>query len=332
MRVFVTGANGFLGSHLVDRLLERGDEVHVLVRKTSNLQWLIGKDVQFHYGDVIASPGVDGKGLREGLKEADVLLHVAGILRANRPKTYYEVNAGGTGHVLEECLKVRPDIKRVVVVTSLAAHGPNPGDRVATEEDECHPIGDYGKSKRDAELVVLKYRDRLPVTIVRPPAIYGPRDEQILAFFRMVKWGLALLPGNGLGMINMSHVSDVVTGTLLAAEHPKATGEIFFIGEDRNYTWREAATAIATALKKKVAMVGVPGALVYGVCGLAEGVGRLLRRTFPLNLAYARNFLQKNWAMDVSKAARLLGYRPAFSLATGAEDTAQWYFQEGWLK
>jgi nucleoside-diphosphate-sugar epimerase len=129
----------------------------------------------------------------------------------------------------------------------------------------------------------------------------------------------------------MAHVSDVVTGILLAAEHARAVGEIFFIGEDRNYTWRETTAAIAKALKKKVVTIGVPGAIVYGVCGLAEGLGRLLRRTFPLNLDYARNFLQQNWAMDVSKAGRLLGYRPAFSLAVGAEDTARWYFQEGWM-
>lgn len=328
MRVFVTGANGFLGSHLVDRLLARGDEVHVLVRKTSNLQWLLGKDVQFHYGDVIG----DGKGLREGLKGADVLLHVAGILKANRPSAYYEVNAHGTANVLERCLEVRPQIRRIVVVTSLAAHGPNAGDRFATENDECHPMGDYGKSKRDQELVVLKYRDRLPVTIVRPPAIYGPRDEQILSFFRMVQWGVAFLPRDGLGILNMAHVSDVVSGILLAAEHPKAVGEIFFIGEDKNHTWREAAAAIAASLKKKVWNVGMPAALIYGVSGVAEGLGRMLRRTFSLNLAYARNFLQRNWAMDISKAGRLLDYRPAFPLTVGAAETAAWYFQEGWLK
>lgn len=332
MRAFVTGANGFLGSHLVDRLLERGDAVHVLVRKTSNLQWLLGKDVRFHYGDVIGDSADRSKGLREGLSESDVLFHVAGILRANRPRTYYEVNAQGTANVLEACLKVQPNIRRAVVVTSLAAHGPNSGDDIAREDDACHPIGDYGKSKRDEELVALKYADRLPVTIIRPPAIYGPRDDQILAFFQMVRRGFALLPGNGKGRLNMTHVQDVVSGMLLAAEHPMAVGEIFFIGEDKNHSWEEAAGTIAAALQSKVVRLRVPGAVVYAVCGVAEALGRILRRTFTLNLAYAKNFLQKNWAMDVGKAARILGYRPAFSLASGAENAAQWYFQEGWLK
>jgi nucleoside-diphosphate-sugar epimerase len=193
-------------------------------------------------------------------------------------------------------------------------------------------MGDYGKSKRDQELIALKYRERLPITIVRPPAIYGPRDEQILSFFKMVQYGVAFLPRDGRGILSMAHVSDVVSGILLAAEHPKALGEIFFIGEDKNYTWREASLAIAGALKKKIITVRVPSALVYSVCGIADGLGRLVRRTFSLNLAYARNFLQRSWAMDISKATRLLGYRPAFPLAVGAADTAAWYFKEGWLK
>lgn len=328
MRAFVTGANGFLGSHLVDRLLERGDEVHVLVRKTSNLQWLLGKNVRFHYGDIVG----DGKGLRDGLKDADVLFHLAGVIRANRARTYYEINARGTANVLEACLDVRPTIQRVVVVTSLAAHGPNPEGKIATEDDECHPLTDYGQSKRDAELVTLKYAGRLPVTIARPPAIYGPRDDQTITYFRMVRQGLALLPGNGQGVLNMAHVQDVVSGMLLMAEHPKAVGEIFFIGEDRNHSWREAVEAIAAALGRRPVKITVPRVIVYGVCGVAEVLGRLLKRSFTLNLAYAENFLQKNWAMDVSKAQRLLGYQSVFPLAEGAKDTANWYFQEGWIK
>lgn len=327
MRAFVTGANGFLGSHLVDRLLERGDEVHVLVRKTSNLQWLLGKDVQYHYGDVFSG---NPKGLQDGVNAADVVFHLAGVLRAHRTSAYYEVNVQGTVNVCEACLH-NPSLKRVVVVTSLAAHGPNAEGKIAFEDDECHPMGDYGKSKRDAEIVALKYADRIPITIVRPPAIYGPRDDQVFAFFRMVKRGVAFLPGNGRGVLNMSHVHDVVSGLLLAAEHPKAVSETFFIGEDENHSWRDATDAIAESLSRRAAKIPVPGMLVYAVCAAAELAGRVTKRTFPLNLAYADNFLQKSWAMDVGKAKRLLGYQPKFSLKSGAADAAQWYFQEGWL-
>ncbi len=327
MKAFVTGANGFLGSHLVDRLLERGDEVHTLIRRTSNLQWLIGKNVQFHYGDVTG----DLKGLREGIAQVDVLFHVAGIIRALQPRTYYEVNAQATERILKTCLEVNPRLKRVVVVTSLAAHGPGVDDHPAREDDDCYPLTDYGKSKRDAEIIALKYADRLPVTIIRPPAIYGPRDDQIFDFFRIVRWGLAPLPGFGRRVLNLSHVGDVVTGLVLASESPKAPGEIFFVGEDRNYDWSEAADAIGAALHRRPLKVRLPETLIYGMGGISEIVGRVVRRSFPLNWDYAKNFLQRNWAVDIAKAKEILGFKPAFSLKEGAAQTADWYRSEGWF-
>lgn len=327
MKALVTGANGFLGSHLVDRLIEEGHDVHVLVRKTSSLQWLMGKKLQYHYGDVAG----ELKGLREGLNGTDLLFHVAGIIRARKARTYYEVNAQGTVNVLETCLKVSPKIKRVVVVTSLAAHGPCHNDDPADEKDECRPITDYGKSKRDAELITLKYADRLPVTIVRPPAIYGPRDDQVLRFFQMVRYGVSLLPGWGRRILNLAYVQDVVTGLLLAATSPKAIGEIFFIGEDRNYSWEEATDAVARAVGRRPFKIHVPGPLVYSIAGLAEGTGRLTGRIPPVNIDYARNFMQRNWALDTSKAKRLLGYRSDYSLEKGAKETASWYEDEGWF-
>lgn len=327
MKALVTGANGFLGSHLVDRLLDRGDEVRVLIRKSSNLRWLMDKELQFHYGDVVG----DLKGIGEGLQGIDVLFHVAGVIKALDSRTYYNVNARGTENVLETCLKVNPKIKRVVVVTSLAAHGPGKEMEPAREENECHPLTDYGRSKRDAELIALKYAHRLPVTIVRPPAIYGPRDDQILEFFRMVRWGLAFLPGFGRRVLNLCHVDDVVSGLLLAAESPIALGEIFFVGDDRNYDWAEAADTIGHVIGRRPIKIRLPEPVVYGVAGVSEAIGKAVRRTFSINWDYAKNFLQKNWALDISKAKNLLGYRPRYSLEQGAKNTFDWYKSEKWF-
>lgn len=328
MKVFITGANGFLGSHLVDHLIEMGAEVHALVRRSSNLQWLLAKPVHFHYGDI----SEDSKGLQKGIQGAEWVFHLAGAIRAREAKTYYQVNAQGTANLLEAALRSNTPLKKIVVVTSLAAHGPGLNDHPATEEDECHPITDYGKSKRDAELITLRYADRLPVTIVRPPAIYGPRDEQVFHFFRMVKKGIALLPGWGSRILNMAYVQDVVAGILLAAENPKAVGEIFFIGEDRNYDWTEAADIIGQAVcRARPLKIHLPKPLIYGAAGLAEGITRLTGSLLPLSLAYAKNFTQRNWALDISKAKRFLGFQSAYPLSRGAEETATWYRNEGWL-
>lgn len=327
MKVFVTGATGFLGSHLVDRLLEKKWEVHLLVRKSSNLQWLLGKKVHYHYGDIVG----DGRGLREGLKGVDVCFHLAGVIVAARPATYYSVNAQGTANVLETCLKVNPKIGRVVVVTSIAAHGPNPNDEPAVEEDECHPLTDYGRSKRDAELITFRYIDRLPVTMVRPPAIYGPRDRQFFPFFQLARRGLVFLTAPRKAVANIAYVQDVVTGLILAAEHPKAVGEIFFVGDSKNYTWGELSDIIAKSVRKNYVKIQVPKVVLYGVAGLLDGIGRLTGRTPLLNLGGAKNLVQNNWGLAITKAQKLLGYHPAYSLRKGVDETAAWYFEEEWL-
>lgn len=325
-----------MGSHLVDRLLARGDEVHVLVRKSSDLRWLKGKKIHFHYGDVIG----DLSGFSEGVRGADLLFHVAAVVRARNVSTYFEVNAGGTDNILKACLKENPPenspenrrIKRVVVVTSLAAHGPNPGEAFAKEEDESRPLTDYGKSKLEQEKVALRYADRLPIAIVRPPAIYGPRDDQVFGFFRMIEKRVAFLPGRGKRMVSLAHVQDVVTGLILAAERQEAVGEIFFVGEDRNHDWEEAADLIGQALNRSFVKIRIPKPVVFTVAAAASLLTKLSGHLFPLNLAYARNFMQPNWGIDVSKAQKCLGFRSAYPLSRGVQETADWYLKEHWLR
>ena len=316
MRAFVTGATGFLGSHLVDRLLEKKWELHLLVRKSSDLRWLLGKKVHYHYGDIVG----ETDGLRAGLKEADVCFHLAGVITARRPETYFEVNAQGTARLLETALKVNPKIKRVVITTSLAAHGPGRDDRPATEEDDCHPITDYGRSKRDAELIALRYRERLPITIIRPPAIYGPRDRQVFRYFWMARKGFLLLPGRGVRLLNIAYVQDVVTGLILAAEKAEAAGKTYFIGDKRNYDWEEVADLMGRAVHHKALKIHVPESLV-----------RLVAWGYPTVRANLNNFLARNWSLDIGKARRELGYEPHTPLTRGVDETVAWYFENGWL-
>ncbi|MBI3540812.1 MAG: NAD-dependent epimerase/dehydratase family protein [Deltaproteobacteria bacterium] len=331
MKSFVTGGNGFLGSHLIDRLLERGDEVHALVRKNSNLRWLTGKKVQLHFGDIES----DLSGVEEGLKDADLVFHLAGVIRARKEKTYYKVNAQGTEKLLQSCLKVNPQVKRIVIVTSLAAHGPGRGDRPAMETDDCTPLSGYGASKREAEKIALRYMEQLPITIIRPPAIYGPRDDQVLQFFRMVKKGFLFIPGGkrgGEARLTLAHVQDVVTGLLLAASSPKALGEIFFVGEGHSYTWEQVGDTIRRALLgTPLWRVSVPKFVLYGLGIFAEIVTQVTGRLLPLNFSYARNFVQKNWTLDISKAKRVLDFQPSYFLTRGIQETVNWYQKEGWL-
>lgn len=327
MKALVTGATGFLGSHLVDRLLQRKWEVHVLVRKRSDLKWLLGKKVHYHRGDLVGDP----KGLREGLEGVDVCFHLAGVVAASRPSLYFEVNAQGTSELLESALKVNPGIKRIVMSSSLAAHGPCPNEEPAREDDDCHPITDYGRSKRDAELIAFRYMERLPIVLIRPPAIYGPRDNQVRHYFWMARHGFLPLPPGGRHLLNIAYVQDVVTGLLLAAEKAQAVGQIYFIGDQKNYGWEEVAEVIARSLNRRAWKFRIPLPIAYLASGVSGFLGWLRGGKTPLVRVNLKNFLAKNWSLDIRKAREELGYEPRHSLDQGVKETAAWYLENNWL-
>ena len=327
MKTFVTGATGFLGSHLVDRLLEKKHEVHVLVRKSSNLRWLLGKKVHYHYGDIVE----DLVGLKEALQKTEVCFHLAGVITAARPETYHEVNAQGTANLLEAALQAKRHLKKIVVVTSIAAHGPGQNQHPITEEDDCHPITDYGRSKRDAELIALRYCDQLPITIVRPPPIYGPRDRHLYRYFWMARKGFLLLPGNGQQIVNLAYVQDVITGILLAAEHPRSSGEIFFIGDEKNYAWREIADMVAHSVQKKVLRIRLPTRVIQSIGTTLRVFAWITGRSELVITANMKNFVQSNWSLDIAKARQILAFQPTISLQQGVKTTASWYVENGWL-
>ncbi|QQR81845.1 MAG: NAD(P)-dependent oxidoreductase [Deltaproteobacteria bacterium] len=329
MKVLVTGATGFLGSHLVDRLLAQGDEVHVLSRKTSNLRWLKDKPLTFHEGDVTGSL----EQIENAVSKMDIIYHVAGVVQALKEETYFQVNAFGTKQILDACLRVNPQVKRIVIVTSLAAHGPGTQEGIpAKESDRNLPVNAYGQSKLEAEKIAAFYMDKIPITIIRPPAIYGPRDEQFLSLFKMVQSGIVILPGLRKKIINACHVQDVVSGIILAALSDKAVGEIFFIGNDKNYSWEEAAVIFSDVIGKKVILFSIPSIIVYAAALVADFISHLTSKLLPLSWDSATNFIQKNWMLDISKAKELLEYKPQISLHAGVENTYHYLLESGTLK
>ena len=328
MKVLVTGATGFLGSHLVDRLLAQGDEVHVLTRKTSNLRWLKDKPVIYHEGDVTGT----FDNILKAVSGVDLVFHVAGIIQALHEDSYFKANAFGTKQILDACMQNK-NIKRIVIVTSLAAHGPGRDmTTLARETDPCYPVNPYGASKLEAEKIASEYMSRLPITIIRPPAIYGPRDEQFLSLFKMVSSGIVFLPGMSKKIINASFVGDIVSGMILASQHPAAIGETFFIGDSQNYSWEEAAQVFAKVLKKNIIIIPLPSPLVYAAACVADLISHVTGKLLPLNWDNVTNFIQKNWMMDISKAQKILGYQPQMSLEKGIETTYQYLLETNTLK
>jgi dihydroflavonol-4-reductase len=323
----VTGGNGFIGSHLVEALLKRGYRVRCLVRKSSNLQWLRGVQVEYGYGDITVTSS-----LPDALNGVNYIYHLAGVVEASDSETFYEVNVRGTENLLRVCVEGSHDLKRFVLASSQSAAGPCEDATCMDESDIPHPISPYGKSNLEAEGVVLSYTDRVPATIIRPPAVYGPRDTMILPYFKMVKMGIKPLLGlTHRKYISLVYVCDLVRGFIQAAESENTIGEIYFLGDEKVFSRAEVLDGIAEALSVRAVRIHVPDIIAYILVKLSPIIKSVVPSSATLSSGKAAELVQKYWLCDVSKARRDFGFESRVGLKEGLKMTADWYKKQGWL-
>lgn len=329
---FVTGGTGFVGSHLVEELLHREvDEVRCLIR--SDPKWLSDLDVEYVRGDLS-----DAETLWEGLDGVTHVYHVAGITRAQTWESFYEINVKGTLHLLGAVKHAAPEVKRVLVTSSLAAVGRCDAP-VATEEAPLRPVSRYGRSKaqmeealRDRHQMQQSYWEALPITVARPSAVYGPRDRDILDFFRAVQRHFCPVAGTAsTPTLSLVHVRDLAQGLVDASFSPDAERETYLLGSRRPYAWNEIKRAATAALDTWAVTLPIPSALMGVVGTLSEAWGTLTGTYPPLNRDKAREIRHACTACAIDKAQRHFDYTPSISLADGVAETIDWYKHQGWL-
>lgn len=321
MKTLVTGATGFIGSHLVEALLKQGHSVACLVRKTSSLRWIEGLDVRLIYGDCS-----DKASLVSAVSEVDYIFHLAGLTKTKKEKEFFTVNAKGTENLLQSVAEHNPGIQRFVFVSSLAAAGPSRNDSPVNEYSEPKPVSAYGKSKLKAEQIVLAYKDRIPLTIIRPPAVYGPRDRDMFTMFKLLKKGI--FPCWGKCFYSLVYVDDLVKAILLSAESKTSAGETFYISDGKTYSNYEIGDSIASALSTKPIRLKIPGFLLP----LLAGIGQMLsKQSNIINRDKVRELRYANWTCDSSKAVKELDFIPKVALQEGVRWTADWYRIHQWL-
>jgi dihydroflavonol-4-reductase len=294
-------------------------------------KWLSGLDVEDVRCDL-----ADHAALCTALDGSDYVFHVAGLTRAPSRAELFVANVDGTATLLEAVRQAAPGVRRVVVMSSQAAAGPSPVEdgrvRPLTEQDPLRPISEYGESKAAMERVIAERFGDLPITIVRPPAVYGPREADIYTVIRAAS-KLRIFPIVGSGrqpQLSLVHVRDLVTGTIDAAEAKATVGETFFIGSERGYSWNEIRDAVRTALDKRLLTVRVPVPVVVPVGTVFERVASLVKRYPPLNREKAREATHA-WVSSIEKAHSAFGYRDGVPLMEGMTETVAWYRKEGWL-
>lgn len=322
----VTGANGFVGSHLVDLLLEKGYEVRCITRKSSNLKWLEGKKVEIYDCGLF-----DKEGLNKVLRDANYIFHVAGVVKSKTPEGYFRGNVETTRNLLDVSLNNLDSVKRFVVVSSQTVTGPSLAGKPVTEETECRPITTYGKSKLEEEKVALTYADKIPITICRAPAVYGERDTEIFIYFNTFSKGLTTTIGFNKKILSLIHVTDLVNGIYLAAKSEKAAGQTYFVSSEKYYTWPEINTITSEVTEKKAIIIKVPHFLVYTIAAIAQFFAIFSKNAATLNLEKAKDITQQYWICDTSKAIQDFGYKQNISAEEGIRRTIEWYKKMKWI-
>ncbi len=322
----VTGANGFVGSHLVDLLLSKNFSVKCITRKSSNLRWLEGKSVEIFNCGLF-----DKEGLKKAFAGAEYIFHVAGVVKSKKPQGYFEGNVETTRNLLEVALEFKSTIKKFLVVSSQTASGPSLNGKPVDENSNCSPITTYGRSKLAEEELAKSYMDRLPITICRAPAVFGERDTEIFIFFRTFNSGLMTKIGFGKKQISIIHAVDLVNGFYLAAVSEKSAGQIYFISSEKYYTWDDIIGITSKVLKKKPITINVPHAVVFFIAAIAQFFALLSKKPATLNIEKAKDITQKEWTCDTTKAVNDLGYHQNISLEEGIKRTCDWYKEMKWF-
>jgi nucleoside-diphosphate-sugar epimerase len=324
MKSLVTGATGFVGSHLVDRLLAAGHEVTALVRSPAKAAGLAERGVRLVAGDLH-----DERALLEAARGQDVVHHVAALVGAVDEAEFLRANREGTANLVRAVQAGAP-AARFVLTSSLAAAGPAARGTPRTTEEPERPVTMYGRSKRASERVVRE--SGLDWVIARPPAVYGPRDrDNFLAVFKASRLGLLPVFGDGTQELSMVYAPDLADALFLAGTAPGVGGRAYFVSHPEIVTSAGVVEEIARAAGRRVRLLPLPRPVAELALGAVGGTAALLKRKTILRADKANEFFQPAWTGDVAPFLRDTGWQPAHALRPGMEATYRWYVEQGWL-
>lgn len=321
MKILVTGATGFIGKHLVKALVDKGREVRCLVRKTSDTKYLKRLGAELVYGDLL-----DRKSLSNALKDIDIIHHLASEVYSKKASNFYITNVLGTKNLLAACANTK--IKKFIYLSSIAVNGfPNSQSALINEKSPCHPFTPYGKSKLEAEKLIVNhfYKYGGAVIIIRAPVVYGPGQPHILTnFFNKIYKGKTIyIVGNGNNLRSLCYVDNLIQGILLAENKVNLGNAVYVISDKKVYTFNEILEIIAEAAKVNIQKFYLP----FFIADVSKYISDTLIKVFKVYSLELYSILIMNIDLgcDISKAEKELGYKPSINLKEGMKRTFNWY-------
>ena len=323
MKALVTGATGFVGGHLVDRLLERGDRVTALVRSMSRAKDLADRGVDLIHGDLSDHDALAKVGGH------DVVYHVAALTGAADESALMTANRDGTANLARACA-VGGASPRMVLVSSMAAGGPTARGTLKHADGHDKPVTMYGRSKLAAEQILRG--EPLGWTVLRPPTVYGPRDrENLLSVFKASRLGIAPTFGDGSMELSLIHVADLADAIVLAGAAAGVEHRVFYVNYPEVTTSAALVRAIGKEMGRDVTLVPLPEWLARAALTATGMWATALKRKSILHPDKVNEFYQEAWTADASPFVDATGWTPKWGMVEGIANTAVWYRENGWL-
>jgi nucleoside-diphosphate-sugar epimerase len=326
VKIALTGGNGFLGSHLVDRLLKESVEVHCIVRKTSNLRYLQDSKIHIHTCGLTDIPAMSAI-----FKNVDYIFHLAGTVAALSYEEYLYGNVTLTKNLLEAALLSNDNLKKIVVTSSLAVGGPTNRNSPIDEQSGFNAVSLYGKAKVAQEKMCFNYMDRLPITIARPSIISGPREAELYEFIKTINQGIVPLVGTSDKYVGVVNVRDLIEGFYQMALSHKTTNQAYYLSSEEIISWKALAEICARKLNKKPIYLKLPHTLIKLAGKLSGSIGKLRGKAPTFDYEKAKEGVQEAWICKVDKAAKDFGFKQTVSIQDGLEEAIDWYKENKWL-
>jgi nucleoside-diphosphate-sugar epimerase len=314
-KVLITGATGFIGSHLLETLVEKKWDITCLVRPQSHTAAIEKMPVRIHRGP-LNNPDV----LESALEGQDYIFHLAARIRPAPSEVYEMANHRLTRDLANACLRKNPGIKRFVYVSSIAVAGPTPYGKHYDETQPPCPASEYGRTKLKGEQALKEVWDRLPATIIRPPNVYGTRQQETEILIKLIRKRIVPLLKEEGESTSLIYIKDLIQGILQATESLESQSQTYYLTDGEGYSWREVILTLKKMVLGNSFFIPIPERLIYSLAWFAD----ILRAAGFRKLYFGRrvwNAMAKTrWLFSSSKAMQELGFRPHYNLEAGFED------------
>jgi dihydroflavonol-4-reductase len=315
-KALVTGSTGFIGSFLVEALSAKNWDVTCLLRPQSRPNVLKRQPVRIVRGDVR-----DISFLEESVKDQNYVFHVAARIRSAPKKAYDLANVQFTVNLAQACLNANPGIKRFVFISSIAAAGPNTQDFFSDETGSCSPTSEYGRTKLRAEKALFRLRDRLPVTVIRPPNVYGPRQLETEVLIRILKKRIVPFLKEGTGRTSLIYVKDLIEGIIQASLSDRTVAQVYYLTDGAAYSWKNLVLTLKDQLLGTSLFFPFPEKMIHFTAWLADMVNTAGIFKVHFGRRILRAVLQTPWLFSSEKAKKDFGFKPSYSLRKGIKET-----------